>query len=86
MDLELELMAIKKEGNIIAYEKKAKVPDNGTLSQERVDKFKDKLEIHRITLNDTCKMVQPTLTSISLLCDGTEATKFFVSVMNDKYA
>ena len=86
MDLELELKAIRNEGNIIAYEKKAKVPDNGTLSEERVNKFKDEIENRRITLNDTCKMVQPTPTSISLLCDRTDAAKHFVSVMNDKYS
>ena len=31
-------------------------------------------------------MVQPTPTSISLLCDRTEATKNFISVMNNKYS
>ena len=44
VELELELKAIRNEGNIIAYEKKAKVLDNGTLSEERVGKFKDEIE------------------------------------------
>ena len=57
VELELEIDAIKKEGNITAYEKKAKVPENGTLSQERVNKFKDERDNHRNILNDTCKMV-----------------------------
>ena len=54
MDLELEFDAIRKKGNIIAYEKKPRVPDNNTLSQERVNKFKDEIESHKITLNDIC--------------------------------
>ena len=60
MELELELKAIRNEGNIIAYEKKAKVLDSGTLSEERVGKFKDEIENRRLALNDTCKIVQPT--------------------------
>ena len=40
VDLELELDDIRKRDNIIAYEKKARVLDNDTLSQERVKKFK----------------------------------------------
>ena len=86
VDLELELDAIRIKGDIIAYEKKARVPDNDTLSQERVDKLNDELESCKLTLIDTFKMVQPTQNSLSLLCDRTEATKFFVSVMNDKYS
>ena len=86
VDLELELDDIRKKGNIIAYEKKARVPEDDTLSQGRVDKFKDELESRRITLNDTCKMVQPTQDGISLLRYRTEATKNFISVMNDKYS
>ena len=74
--LELELDEIRKKGNIIAYEKKARVPDNDTLSQERVDKFKVELESRRIPLNDTCKMVQPTQDGIDQLRYRTEATKY----------
>ena len=32
--LKLELTAIRGESNIIAFERKAKVPDSGTLSEE----------------------------------------------------
>ena len=81
MELELELKAIRNEGNIIAYEKKAKVPDNGTLTEERVGKFKEDIENWRLALNDACKMVQPTQASISVLSDRTEAAKYFVSSM-----
>ena len=34
VELELELKAIRCKKKIIAYEKKAKVPDNGTLTEE----------------------------------------------------
>ena len=60
MDLELELDDIRKRGNIIAYEKKARIPDDDTLPQDRVNKFEDEVESRRITINDTCKTVQPT--------------------------
>ena len=53
VELKLEIDAIKKEGNIIAHKNKAKVLENGTLSQERVDKFKDEIENGRNILNDT---------------------------------
>ena len=75
VDLELELDDIRKRDNIIAYEKKARVSNDDTISQERVDKFKDELESRRITLNDTCKMVQPTQDGIDQLCYKTEAIK-----------
>ena len=38
-----------------------------TLSQDRVDKFKDEIESHRVTLNDPCKAVQPTQDGINQL-------------------
>ena len=57
VELELELKAIRREKNIIAYEKKAKVPDNGTLTEERVSKFKEDIKNGRLALNDACKTV-----------------------------
>ena len=60
VDLELERDDIRKKRNIIDYEKKARIQDDNTLSQDRVDKFRDELEICRITSNGTCKMAQPT--------------------------
>ena len=44
---------------IIAYEKKAKVLDSGTLSEERVGRFKEVIENYVLALNDACKMIQP---------------------------
>ena len=61
------------------------MPDSGTLSEERVGKFKDEIENCSHALNDACKMVQSTQASISISSDRTEAAKHFVSSMNDKY-
>ena len=57
VDLELDHDNIRKEGNIIDYEKKTKVPN--TLYKKRVNNLRDKLEDHRNILRNTCKMAQP---------------------------
>ena len=67
VDLELDHDKIRKEGNIIDYEKKREVPNTNTLYQERVNNLRDKLESCRITLRDICKVVQPTPKGISQL-------------------
>ena len=59
MELELELKTIRNKGNIIAYEKKAKVPDSGTLSEERVGRFKDEIENQRLALMTLVKWYSP---------------------------
>ena len=60
VDLDLDHNDIRKEGNIIAYEMKAGNPSDDTLYQKRVNNLKGKLESHRTTLRETCKMVQST--------------------------
>ena len=75
-----------KKGNIIAYEKKARMQDDNKLSQDRVDKFRNELEAHRITLKDTYKMVQPTQESIDQLCYRTEAARKVISGIDYRYS
>ena len=42
VDLELDHDNIRKEGNIIEYEKKTEIPNTNTLYQERVNNLRDK--------------------------------------------
>ena len=42
--LELELMDIRRRGNIIAYEKTVKITSTETLSQETIESLKEDLE------------------------------------------
>ena len=86
VDLELDIDDIRKNRNIIVYEKKARAPDDDTLSQDRVNNLKGKFESPRITLKDNCKMVQPTQSGIRQLRYRTVTTKDFISDMNDKYS
>ena len=51
VDLELDHENIRKEGNIMDYERKAKVPS--ALNQKRVSNLKDKLEDHQNLLRNT---------------------------------
>ena len=44
VDLELDHNNIRKEGNIITYEKKIGIPNDNTFYQERVNNLRDKLE------------------------------------------
>ena len=39
-ELEQDLIDIRKRGNIIAHEKKAKIPDTETLSQDKIEALK----------------------------------------------
>ena len=63
VDLELDHENIRKEGNIMDYERKTKVPS--ALHQKRVNNLRDKLEDHRNLLSNTCNTAQPTQNSIT---------------------
>ena len=52
VDLELDHENIRKEGNIMDYERKTKVPS--ALHQKRVNNLRDKLEDHWNILRNTC--------------------------------
>ena len=86
VDLELDHDNIRKEGNIIEYEKKTEIPHTNTLYQERVNNLRDKLEDHRITLRNTCKVVQPTQKGMTQLHYRTVNARDFISEMHDKYS
>ena len=57
VDLELDHDNIRKEGNIMDYERKTKVPS--ALHQKKVNNLKDKLEDHWNILRNTCNTAQP---------------------------
>ena len=63
VDLELDCENIKEEGNIMDYERKARVPS--ALHQKRVNNLKDKLEDHQNLLRDIIDTAQPTQDSIN---------------------
>ena len=84
VDLELDHDNIRKEGNIIAYEKKTEIPNTNTLYQERVNNLRDKLESCSITLRDTCKVVQPMQKGMTQLQYKTVNARDFISDMHDK--
>ena len=79
------MIYIRKKSNIIAYEKKAKVPDIETLSQDKIESLKSKLENRKSNLSSMCKAAQPTQDSSDHLNYRTETAKKFISVVNDKY-
>ena len=83
VDLELDHENIRKEGNIINYERKAKVPS--TLHQKRVSNLRDKFEDHQNLLRNTCNTAQPTQDSINQLYDRIGNAKKFISVYYNKY-
>ncbi len=83
MDLELDHDNIRKEGNIMGYEKKTKVPS--TLYQKRVNNLRDKLEDHRNILRNTYNMAQPTQKGMTQLHYRTINARDFISEMHDKY-
>ena len=76
---------IRKEGNIIAYERKTEIPHTNTLFQEGVNNLRDKMESYRITLRNTGKVVQPTQKGIIQLQYRMVNTRDFVSDMHFKY-
>ena len=86
VDLELDHNNIRKEGNIITYERKIGIPNDDTLYQERVNNLRGKLENCRITLRNTCKMAQPTQRGLSQLQYRTVNARDFISDMHEKYS
>ena len=65
VDLELDHENIRKEGNIMDYERKTKVPS--ALHQKRVNNLRNKLEDHQNLLRNTCNTAQPTQDNITQL-------------------
>ena len=84
MDLELDHDNIRKEGNIMDYERKTKVPS--ALHQKRVNNLKDKLEDHRNILRNTCNTAQPTQNSMTQLHYRTVNAREFISDIHNKYS
>ena len=83
VDLELDHENIRKEGNIMDYERKAKVPS--ALHQKRVNNLRNKLEDHQNLLRNTCNTAQPTQDSITQLYDRIGNAKKFISDYHNKY-
>ena len=86
VDLELDHNNIRKEGNIITYERKIGIPNDDTLYQERVNNLRGKLENCRITLRNTCKMAQPTQRGLNQLQYRTVNARYFISDMHENYS
>ena len=85
-ELEQELMDIRKRGNIITHEKRVKVANTETISQDTIESLRNELESHRDDLSTTYKAAQPMQSNIDHLGYKTETTKKFIEVVNDKYA
>ena len=58
-DLELELMDIRRRGNIIAHEKTVKIANTETLSQETIESLRKDLEECKDDLSAVYKAAQP---------------------------
>ena len=84
VDLELDHENIRKEGNIMDYERKTKVPS--ALHQKRVNNLRDKLEDHRNLLRNTCNTAQPTQNSMTQLHYRTVNAREFISDIHNKYS
>ena len=66
-ELEQELMDIRKRGNIITHEKRVKVANTETISQDTIESLKHELEICRDDLSTTYKAAQPMQSNIDQL-------------------
>ena len=84
--LELELMDIRRRGNIIAYEKTVKIASTETLSQETIDSLRKEFENRKDDLRGVYKAAQPVTSDISHLYHKLESAEKFVEAVHDKYS
>ena len=84
--LKLELMNIRRRGNIIAYEKTVKIASTETLSQETIDSLRKELGDRKDDLSAVYKAAQPVTSNISHLYHKLETAEKFVEAVHDKYA
>ena len=73
-DLELELMDIRRRGNIVAYVKTVKIANTETLSQETIEFLRKDLEEHKDDLSTAQKAAQPVCSDINRLCYKLDVT------------
>ena len=85
-DLELELMDIRRRGNIIAHEKTVKIANTETLSQDTIESLRKELEERKDDLSTAFKAAQPIRSDINQLCYKLETAEKFIEVVNDIYA
>ena len=85
-ELEQELMDIRKRGNIITHEKRVKVENTETISQDTIESLRKMLESPTEDLSTAYKAAQPIQSNIDHLGYKTETAKKFIDVVNDKYA
>ena len=83
VNLELDHDNIRKEGNIMDYERKTKVPS--ALHKKRVNNLRDKLEDHQNILRNTCNTAQPTQNSMTQLHYRSVNVREFISHIHNKY-
>ena len=83
VDLELDCENIQEEGNIMDYERKARVPS--TLHQQRVNNLKNKLDDHQNQVRDIIETAQPTQDSLKQLYGGIGVAQKFISLYKRKY-
>ena len=65
--LELELMDIRRRGNLIAYEKTVKIASTENLSQETIESLRKDLEDRKDDLSAVYKAAQPVCSNINHL-------------------
>ena len=83
VDIELDCENIQEEGNIMDYEKKARVPS--ALHQKRVNNLKNRLDYHQNQVRNIIKTVQLTQNSLKQLYGGIGVAKKFISQYKRKY-
>ena len=83
VDLELDCENIQEEGNIMDYERKARVPS--ALHQKRVNNLKNKLDDHQNQVRDIIETAQPTQDSLKQLYGGIGVAQKFISLYKRKY-
>ena len=83
VDLELDHENIRKEGNIMEYEKKTQIQN--TLHQNRVNNLWDKMEYQQRLLRNTYNIAQPTQEDITQLHYQIANARKLISDLHLKY-
>ena len=60
--------------------------DDSRLSQKRVEKIKNELEIQRLALNYSCRIIQHTQDGVDQLLYRTVAARKLIIEINDRYS
>ena len=79
-------MDIRRRGNIIAHEKRVKIANTETLSQDTIESLRKELEECKDDLSTAYKAAQPIRSDINHLCYKLKTAEKFIDAVHDKYA